>query len=228
MSQIVESPIRIASTKISRALHAGGDLAADTVPTADALHASGDLAVDAVPNAPGASSGHDASLETVSAIETPGASAASGDLASDLGASEESSDSETEETEDEDKEAAEEEEAEQDELSDVSDDFDLFDISVLAGKSFTTVEDIEHMQVMAVAAELRDHPLLPPDPCDANLDFLVVDSGVALPPAHCAFRGCPRVFASEEELRKHVLFEHLDNFDLHVFAWEQKGGGTQR
>ena len=103
MSQIVGSPIRIPSTKISRALHAGGDLAADTVPNADALHASGDLAVDAVPNAPGASSGHDASLETVSAIETPGASAASGDLASDLGASEESSDSETEETEDEDK-----------------------------------------------------------------------------------------------------------------------------
>ena len=74
-------------------------------------------------------------------------------------------------------------------FSDISDDSDLFHVSVKEDKSWTTRQDRELQAIRRIAQDLRDHPLLPPDPSDASKDFTLVDSGMKFPPAHCAYRG---------------------------------------
>ena len=106
------------------------------------------------------------------------------------------------------------------ELSDISDDFDIRALAVSSTKKFITREDEEMERVIELAAQLRDRPFLPPDPHDANCDFELGATGVALPPAHCAFKGCPRVFASESELRCHVVRDHLHGSTFPIFDWE--------
>ena len=116
--------------------------------------------------------------------------------------------------------------AEEDALSEASDDLDVSMLKVSETKNFTTREDAEMQQVIALASELRDRPFLPPDPSDPRKDFPWVSEGVALPPAHCAFRGCPCVFASEQDLRCHVVKEHLHNKSFLLFDWEKTDCST--
>jgi hypothetical protein len=77
------------------------------------------------------------------------------------------------------------------ELSQVSEDeANLFDVHVERIKAWTTQEDQELERIEALAAWLRPHPLLPPEPRDANQSWKNVSSGIKLPVCHCAFAGC--------------------------------------
>ena len=96
----------------------------------------------------------------------------------------------------------------------------MFDLRVLQDSGITTWEDRELAAVEQLAQKLRDHPLRPPDPSDPSKDFQDMDSGIKLPPYHCAFTGCPYVCSTERDLRAHVLATHLKNEDLPVFMWE--------
>ncbi len=60
-------------------------------------------------------------------------------------------------------------------------------------KPWTTVEDEDMGRIEALAAELRDRPLLPPFPGDASRPWTDVTSGVAFPTCHCAIRECAGV-----------------------------------
>lgn len=79
-----------------------------------------------------------------------------------------------------------------DSFSDISNDSDLFNVSVKADKTWTTRQDLELEAISRIAADLRDHPLLPPDPNDPNLDYVLPHAAMKLPPMHCAFKGSPR------------------------------------
>ena len=79
--------------------------------------------------------------------------------------------------------------AESEAFSDISDDSGLFEVSAKQEKTWTTRQDLELQAIREIAADLRDHPLLPPDPDDPDQDFLLVHDGIKLPAAHCAFRG---------------------------------------
>ncbi len=79
--------------------------------------------------------------------------------------------------------------AESEAFSDISDDSDLFEVSAKQEKTWTTRQDLELQAIREIAADLRDHPLLPPDPDDPDQDFLLLHDGIKLPAAHCAFRG---------------------------------------
>ena len=78
-----------------------------------------------------------------------------------------------------------------DSFSDISNDSDLFHVCVKADKSWTTRQDLELEAIGRIAADLREHPLLPPDPNDPNLDYQLPPVAIKLPPAHCAFKGFP-------------------------------------
>ena len=105
-------------------------------------------------------------------------------------------------------------------FSDISDDSDIFHLCVNANKDWTTEQDRDAEKIMEIATLLRRNPFVPPDPSDerAERDWEDVQSGVALPRAHCAFRGCRWVDDSkedwEENLRWHVKKEHLKSMKL--------------
>ena len=72
---------------------------------------------------------------------------------------------------------------------------------------------------------LRPRPRLPLDPEDHSKEFEDLDSGVALPLAHCAFRGCAWMHLDDfpqkdGETVSHVylLHEHLQHAHLRDFA----------
>lgn len=89
-----------------------------------------------------------------------------------------------------------------------------------AAKDWTTEQDKDADKIAEIARLLRRNPLVPPDPADATAerDWEDVQSGVALPRAHCAFRGCRWVDDSkddwEEMLRRHVKKKHLQSMGL--------------
>ena len=76
-------------------------------------------------------------------------------------------------------------------FSDISEDSDIFNLCVEPKKGWTTEQDVDLTNVQYIAGLLRDDPLAPADPEDVNaeLDWKDVQSGAALPRAHCAFRG---------------------------------------
>lgn len=86
------------------------------------------------------------------------------------------------------------------------------EIEVLKSKSWMTDQDAEEEKVLAVAALLRERPLMPSDPRDptATRSWTAVDSGVRLPLAHCAFRGCAWTGDSYNTLRAHLCQDHLE------------------
>jgi hypothetical protein len=83
-------------------------------------------------------------------------------------------------------------EASTEDFSDISDDSDIFHLTVDPSKSWCTEQDMDYDRIAYIATLLRDNPFVPPDPNDptATKDFTDVQSGIALPRAHCAFRGC--------------------------------------
>jgi hypothetical protein len=57
---------------------------------------------------------------------------------------------------------------------------------------------------------MRRHPLVPAQPDDetASTSFIAVQSGLKLPAAHCAFRGCCWTGSTKGSIEEHVVREH--------------------
>ena len=104
-------------------------------------------------------------------------------------------------------------------FSDISDDSDIFHLCVNPEKDWITEQDVDEAKIEEIAQLLRRNPFVPPDPEDptAQRDWEDVQSGVALPRAHCAFLGCKWVNDSkdwEDKLKCHVEFRHRDAMKL--------------
>ena len=91
-----------------------------------------------------------------------------------------------------------------------SDASDVFHLACEPCGTWCTEQDKEMKVARLIAKQLRRHPMVPPHPSDAaaNTDFVQVDGGLNLPPAHCAFRGCAWVGKSKDSIKEHVLVEH--------------------
>lgn len=118
-------------------------------------------------------------------------------------------------------EASEEsDEVSSEDFSDISDDSDLFHLTVERKKTWVTEQDRDFAKIAEIGALLREDPFLPVDPSDptGTRSFRDVQSGVALPRAHCAFVGCRWVDDDktdhEERLRRHVHNSHLASMQL--------------
>ncbi|CAK9024343.1 ATP-dependent DNA helicase [Durusdinium trenchii] len=98
------------------------------------------------------------------------------------------------------------------ELSSDSDEEYTLPMRVRKNLSFVTEQDMELRQVREIATMLRDRPLFPADPADAEAlrSWVDVDSGIRLPLAHCAFRRCRWIGAGLEELQRHLCQSHGD------------------
>ena len=86
--------------------------------------------------------------------------------------------------------------------SDGSDAEDMFEVQALPRdkRTWVTPQDMETDRIATLAARLRDQPLLPYHPEDADGlrsfdDLQQLDEGVRLPLVHCAFTKC--TWASE-------------------------------
>ena len=88
-------------------------------------------------------------------------------------------------------------------FSDISDDSDIFHLCVNPQKNWTTEQDADEAKIEHIASLLRRNPFAPPDPDDprAERDWEDTQSGVAVPRAHCAFRGCKWVNDSKDSCR---------------------------
>ena len=93
-----------------------------------------------------------------------------------------------------------------------SDASDYEHVAVKNCKRFITEQDQWEKNALNLAQHLRDRPLLPPHPQDANLSWENVDDGIQLPLWHCAFKGCPEVFESETDLADHLKKLHANTF----------------
>ena len=105
-------------------------------------------------------------------------------------------------------------------FSDISDDSDIFHLCVDPAKTWITEQDRDENKIDQIAKLLRRNPFVPPDPEDetSTRDWLNVQSGVALPRAHCAFIGCNWVNDSkgdwEHHLKHHIKKAHMVEMDL--------------
>ena len=78
-----------------------------------------------------------------------------------------------------------------DAASEMSEDEDAEDallVVVDPQKQWTTMEDRAGRSIVLLAAQLRDHPLLPPCLSNPDSSFPDVDTCHAFPRAHCAFK----------------------------------------
>ena len=89
-----------------------------------------------------------------------------------------------------------------------SDASDLFHLEVHAGMTWVTREDRDLQRLHELAARLRDRPLPPPCPDNAEKSWTDASSGVKLPIAHCAFRGCPWTGTNSDSVETHVCAQH--------------------
>jgi len=87
-----------------------------------------------------------------------------------------------------------------------SDASDYLHVAVSCKKDFTVPQDRAHDAACALAQHLRQRPLLPPHPLDPTQPWTDIESGVALPLWHCAFRGCGDVFKCEKFLGEASTF----------------------
>ena len=94
------------------------------------------------------------------------------------------------------------------EESDCADYVDL--VSVTKHKDWQTDQDAEDDVVENISTFLRDRPLVPSDPTDAESvrSWMDVDSGVRLPLVHCAFKGCSWTGESYRALGDHLCQNH--------------------
>ena len=71
-------------------------------------------------------------------------------------------------------------------------------------RSWKTEEDVDTGRIDLIAELLREHPLLPPRPGNAEQSYTEVNSGVCFPILHCAFRGCSWSVREEPNPYSHV------------------------
>ena len=90
----------------------------------------------------------------------------------------------------------------------------------MAMRPWCTEQDEDQDHIWFVASLLRRNPLLPPDPADPSgeIDWCDVQSGIALPRAHCGFKGCMWVNDTKDDweslLKQHVKVDHKDSMQL--------------
>jgi hypothetical protein len=91
-----------------------------------------------------------------------------------------------------------------------SDATDIFHVQVDPEKKWITPEDKKLHAARGLAERLRPKPLLPADPYDATLQrpWLDVASGVKLPTAHCAFKGCGWTGVRSDHIQTHLVRSH--------------------
>ena len=80
--------------------------------------------------------------------------------------------------------------------------------------------------VELLAAQMRRHPLVPPQLNDetASTSFSAVESGLKLPAAHCAFKGCRWTGCDKHSIQEHVV--QVDGAQL--LAAEAEVNGKER
>jgi hypothetical protein len=108
---------------------------------------------------------------------------------------------------------ADESDSDDTDITDGSDASDVFHAAVFGNMSWRTPEDARAECARNLAERFRDHVQLPPDPADPTVPWTDVASGVKLPLAHCAFRGCR--WTSDhgvDSLWQHLNEEHMDDF----------------
>ena len=76
-------------------------------------------------------------------------------------------------------------------------------------RSWCTEQDAELSRVQRLAHRLRSRPRLPLDPEDLSKEFEDLDSGIALPLVHCAFRGCAWMHLDELPERNGEAMSHV-------------------
>ena len=108
-----------------------------------------------------------------------------------------------------------------------SDATDLFHLEVEPAATWETPQDKDRRVAHVLAAQMRRHPLVPPQPDDeaASTSFIAVQSGLKLPAAHCAFRGCCWTGSTKGSIEEHVVQQHR----AQLLAAEEEvfGKGTQ-
>ena len=77
-----------------------------------------------------------------------------------------------------------------DEFSDVSDNSDIFHVAVEPDKTWFTSEDRDWRLIDELKLVLREFPLLPSDPLNAEQSYMDVHSGVKFATVHFAIQGC--------------------------------------
>jgi hypothetical protein len=127
-----------------------------------------------------------------------------------------------------------------DDLSDVSDNSDIFNVDVLETGSrvekkrhWQTAEDMRMAMVENVAQLMRTYPLMPPSATDPTRteSYTDMQSCVALPVVHCAFKGCTWSADPASEKLYHwelewLLFNHL--YAKHRGATSADNAGQKR
>ena len=91
-----------------------------------------------------------------------------------------------------------------------SDATDLFHLEVEAAATWETPQDKDTRVAHLLASQMRRHPLVPSLPNDetGSTSFIAVESGLKLPVAHCAFRGCCWTGSIKGSIEEHVVREH--------------------
>ena len=91
-----------------------------------------------------------------------------------------------------------------------SDASDLFHLDVEPNATWETFQDKDRRVVHLLARQMRRHPLVPPQPNDesASTSFLNVQSGLKLPGAHCAFKGCCWIGDTKDSIEEHLVLCH--------------------
>jgi len=112
-----------------------------------------------------------------------------------------------------------------------SDATDLFHLEVEATATWETPQDKDRRVSHLLAAQMRRHPLVPPRPHDetAATSFTAVGSGLKLPAAHCAFRGCYWTGPTKDSIEEHVVRQHgkqLMAAEAEVFGTEGRQHGS--
>ena len=76
--------------------------------------------------------------------------------------------------------------------SGASDESDVCHLAAIcsSSKQWATFEDEDNDRVVRLASRLREQPLLPPEPHNAEVSFGRVQRGFAFPHVHSAFVGC--------------------------------------
>ena len=91
-----------------------------------------------------------------------------------------------------------------------SDASDLFHLEVETEATWETPQDKDKRVAHLLAAQMRRHPLVPPQPNEENAStsFVAVQSGLKLPAAHCAFKGCSWSGLTKCSIEEHVVLAH--------------------
>ena len=91
-----------------------------------------------------------------------------------------------------------------------SDASDLFHLEVEPAPTWETPQDKDLRIAHLLAGQMRRHPFLPPVANDENAStsFIDVQSGLKLPAAHCAFKGCCWTGLTKNSIEEHVITVH--------------------